>query len=102
MPKEKQEMHMPQRSGAKPSAAKSSAAKMSAQPAASAVRHPHRKPGDEELLTGSLAPADKRTLSIEEAIGAQVRRFRRAMDLTVAQLGMNAGISAGMLSKIEN
>ena len=102
MTKEKQEVHKPQRPGAKPSAAKSSAAKTSSDPAASATRDSDRRPGDEELLTGSLAPADKRTLSIEEEIGAQVRRFRRAMDLTVAQLGMNAGISAGMLSKIEN
>jgi transcriptional regulator with XRE-family HTH domain len=102
MPKEKREVPMPQRPGTKPAAAKSSTAKTSPQPAASAVRDPHRKQGEEELLTGSLAPADKRTLSIEEEIGAQVRRFRRAMDLTVAQLGMNAGISAGMLSKIEN
>jgi transcriptional regulator with XRE-family HTH domain len=67
-----------------------------------ATRVSPRKPNDEDLLTGSLAPADQRTLSIEEEIGAQVRRFRRSMDLTVAQLGMNAGISAGMLSKIEN
>ena len=67
-----------------------------------AARVSPRKPRDEDLLTGSLAPADQRTLSIEEEIGAQVRRFRRSMDLTVAQLGMNAGISAGMLSKIEN
>src|SRR6478672_5936263 len=83
---------MPQRWGAK----------NSEQATNHAARGLHRKPADEELLTGSLAPADKRTLSIEEEIGAQVRRFRRSMDLTVAQLGMNAGISAGMLSKIEN
>src|SRR5215831_19225364 len=102
MTKEKQEVHKPQRPGAKPSAAKSSTAKTSSDPAASATRDSDHRPGDEELLTGSLAPADKRFLSIEEEIGAQVRRFRRAMDLTVAQLGMNAGISAGMLSKIEN
>jgi transcriptional regulator with XRE-family HTH domain len=95
---EKQGKHMPQRSGAK--ASDKASDKTPAPP--SAARDSHRKPADEELLTGSLAPADKRTLSIEEEIGAQVRRFRRAMDLTVAQLGMNAGISAGMLSKIEN
>ena len=83
---------MPQRSGAKNSEHATS----------HAARESRRKSPDEELLTGSLAPADKRTLSIEEEIGAQVRRFRRSMDLTVAQLGMNAGISAGMLSKIEN
>ena len=102
MTKEKQEVHKPQRPGAKASAAKSSTAKTSSDPPASATRDSDHRPGDEELLTGSLAPADKRILSIEEEIGAQVRRFRRAMDLTVAQLGMNAGISAGMLSKIEN
>jgi transcriptional regulator with XRE-family HTH domain len=95
---EKLGTHMPQRSGAKTSDKTSD--KTSAP--SSAARDLQRKPADEELLTGSLAPADKRTLSIEEEIGAQVRRFRRAMDLTVAQLGMNAGISAGMLSKIEN
>src|SRR3974377_2418032 len=83
---------MPQRSGAK----------NSKQATNHAARELHRKPADEELLTGALAPADKRTLSSGEEIGVQGRRFRRSMDLTVAQLGMNAGISAGMLSKIEN
>src|SRR6201992_953738 len=68
----------------------------------SAPRPAPPKRSEEELRTGALAPADQRTLSIEEEIGAQVRSFRRSMDLTVAQLGMNAGISAGMLSKIEN
>jgi transcriptional regulator with XRE-family HTH domain len=92
LPKEKAGKQMPQRLGAK----------NSEQATNHAAREPHRKPSDEELLTGSLAPADKRMLSIEEEIGAQVRRFRRSMDLTVAQLGANAGISAGMLSKIEN
>jgi transcriptional regulator with XRE-family HTH domain len=56
----------------------------------------------EELLTGSLAPADRRAPSIEAEIGAQVRRLRKSLDLTVAQLGVAAGISVGMLSKIEN
>jgi transcriptional regulator with XRE-family HTH domain len=92
LPKAKAGKQMPQRSGAK----------NSEHATPRAARESPRKPPDEELLTGSLAPADKRTLSIEEEIGAQVRRFRRSMDLTVAQLGMNAGISAGMLSKIEN
>jgi transcriptional regulator with XRE-family HTH domain len=93
LPKEKAGKQMPQRSGAKNTEHATTP---------HAARESRRKPPDEELLTGSLAPADKRTLSIEEEIGAQVRRFRRSMDLTVAQLGMNAGISAGMLSKIEN
>jgi transcriptional regulator with XRE-family HTH domain len=58
--------------------------------------------GDQELRTGSLAPAERRILSIEEEIGAQVRRRRKSLDLTAAQLGKMAGISTGMLSKIEN
>jgi transcriptional regulator with XRE-family HTH domain len=54
------------------------------------------------LATGSLAPTDLRPLSVEEEIGIAVRRLRKGLDLTVAELGMAAGISAGMLSKIEN
>jgi transcriptional regulator with XRE-family HTH domain len=54
-----------------------------------------------ELLTGSSAPKEvPRTL--EAGIGTEVRRLRREFDLTVSGLGMAAGISAGMLSKIEN
>ena len=40
--------------------------------------------------------------TLEEGIGAEVRRLRKSLDLTVAELGTAAGISAGMLSKIEN
>ena len=39
---------------------------------------------------------------MEASVGAQVRRLRKSLDLTVAELGLAAGISAGMLSKIEN
>jgi transcriptional regulator with XRE-family HTH domain len=54
-----------------------------------------------ELLTGSSAPKEvPRTL--EAGIGTEVRRLRREFDLTVSGLGTAAGISAGMLSKIEN
>jgi transcriptional regulator with XRE-family HTH domain len=67
-----------------------------AKPARSARR------GAEDLLTGSLAPADLRARSVEEEIGTEVRRLRKGLDLTVAELGTAAGISAGMLSKIEN
>jgi transcriptional regulator with XRE-family HTH domain len=56
---------------------------------------------NDELLTGSLAPNEiPRTL--EAGIGAEIRRLRKEFDLTVAELGIAAGISAGMLSKIEN
>ena len=40
--------------------------------------------------------------SLETAIGAEVRAFRRSLDLTVADVARQAGLSAGMLSKIEN
>jgi transcriptional regulator with XRE-family HTH domain len=54
------------------------------------------------LRTGSSAPAQLPRRSLEEEIGAEVRRLRKSLDLTVAELGAAAGISAGMLSKIEN
>src|SRR5688572_13496162 len=53
--------------------------------------------------TGSAAPqpsSPRRT--VEEAIGARVRSLRRRLDMTVADLASQAGLSAGMLSKIEN
>ena len=56
---------------------------------------------DGDLRTGSSAPSElARTL--EAGIGVEVRRLRKSLDLTVAELGLAAGISAGMLSKIEN
>jgi transcriptional regulator with XRE-family HTH domain len=39
---------------------------------------------------------------LEQAIGLQIRRLRRQHDLSVADLANAAGISLGMLSKIEN
>ena len=54
-----------------------------------------------ELLTGSLAPKEI-PKTLEAGIGAEVRRLRKEFDLTVSELGVAAGISAGMLSKIEN
>lgn len=40
--------------------------------------------------------------SLEGAIGREVRAFRRARGMTVADLAAAAGLSLGMLSKIEN
>jgi transcriptional regulator with XRE-family HTH domain len=48
----------------------------------------------------SLAGAHDNKLEV--AIGRQVRAFRQKLDLTVAGLAKLAGISNGMLSKIEN
>jgi transcriptional regulator with XRE-family HTH domain len=58
--------------------------------------------GDVDLRTGSLAPHELLPPTLEASIGAEVRRLRKSLDLTVAELGIAAGISAGMLSKIEN
>jgi transcriptional regulator with XRE-family HTH domain len=60
----------------------------------------HRDAGD--LRTGSLAPTELPRRTLEAGIGTEVRRLRKSLDLTVAELGVAAGISAGMLSKIEN
>jgi len=55
----------------------------------------------DDYHTGSAAPhAAPRTL--ERALGTQIRLTRRRQDLSVAELATAAGISNGMLSKIEN
>ncbi|MBP6112827.1 MAG: helix-turn-helix transcriptional regulator [Sphingobium sp.] len=51
--------------------------------------------------TGSLAPHQPER-SLERALGQQIRLIRRQHDLSVADLAASAGISNGMLSKIEN
>lgn len=56
---------------------------------------------DTALRTVSRAPREGRQ-SLESEIGAEVRRLRKELDLTVSELGIAAGISTGMLSKIEN
>jgi transcriptional regulator with XRE-family HTH domain len=48
----------------------------------------------------ALGGAPENTL--EFAIGRQVREFRTRMEMTVVDLAKHAGLSAGMLSKIEN
>ena len=55
-----------------------------------------------DLLTGSSAPPEMPTRSLEASIGVEVRSLRKSLDLTVAELGIAAGITTGMLSKIEN
>ena len=39
---------------------------------------------------------------LEVAIGREVKAFRKKLDMTVVELSRLAGVSAGMLSKIEN
>jgi transcriptional regulator with XRE-family HTH domain len=62
---------------------------------------PLAAPADDDLTTGSSAPSGP-PRSLEANIGTEVRRLRKSLDLTVAELGAAASISAGMLSKIEN
>ena len=68
----------------------------------SRASRPARRSAGEGLKTGSLAPQTAASRSIAEAIGTQVRNLRRKLDLTGAELADQAGLSAGMLSKIEN
>ncbi|GBU18830.1 MULTISPECIES: XRE family transcriptional regulator [Methylobacterium] len=53
------------------------------------------------LNTASNAPVVE-DRPLEKALGHQVRLLRRERDLSVADLGSAAGISPGMISKIEN
>ena len=59
------------------------------------------KAANETLATGSAAPAAN-DRDLERALGSQIRGVRRQHDLSIADLASAAGISAGMLSKIEN
>jgi len=60
---------------------------------------PDSRPG---LRQDPHRPAGRREKVLEVAIGRQLRDFRRNRKITVAALARQAGLSAGMLSKIEN
>lgn len=60
------------------------------------------RPRPRGLATGSTAPPVDAPLSIAAAIGVQIRSLRKRLDITGAELAHQAGLSAGMLSKIEN
>lgn len=55
----------------------------------------------EDITTGSNAPQVQQRV-LEREIGKQIRQMRRGLDLSVADLAGAAGISTGMMSKIEN
>lgn len=65
-----------------------------------------RKPASKKTASSSSATPGSASASHERAleaeIGQEVRQLRRGLDLTVAQLSAAAGLSTGMLSKIEN
>jgi transcriptional regulator with XRE-family HTH domain len=60
---------------------------------------PARSSKSRPVKGATPAPAD---FSLQVEIGQQVRELRHDMDLTVAELSSSAGLSPGMLSKIEN
>jgi transcriptional regulator with XRE-family HTH domain len=51
------------------------------------------------LSEGAASVSD---LTLEQALGVQVRAMRRRLGITVSELAASAGLSGGMLSKIEN
>ena len=51
---------------------------------------------------GGTETAAERDNRLEAAIGDQVRQFRRQLNMTVVEVAKLAGLSPGMLSKIEN
>jgi transcriptional regulator with XRE-family HTH domain len=65
------------------------------------ARRQNEPNADTGFRTGSAAPSELSARPLEASIGFEVRRLRKSIDLTVAELGAAAGISAGMLSKIE-
>ena len=48
------------------------------------------------------AAIEKRDNQLEEALGRQVRQFRKQLNMTVVEVAKLASLSPGMLSKIEN
>lgn len=56
---------------------------------------------EEVVTTGSGAPRAS-SVTVEQAIGAQIRQHRKKLDITSAELAATAKISPGMISKIEN
>jgi len=53
------------------------------------------------FATGSNAP-NSGALSLEASIGRKVRNLRQRLQLTASEVAAEAGLSTGMLSKIEN
>lgn len=64
------------------------------------VVEPNSAAATTRVVEKKLGPAADRDL--ERALGTRIRRLRRRADLSVVDLAAAAGISNGMLSKIEN
>ncbi len=57
---------------------------------------------DKRALQDPHSLVESREGDLEAAIGRQVRSLRKKLDMRVAELASLAGLSSGMLSKIEN
>jgi transcriptional regulator with XRE-family HTH domain len=57
---------------------------------------------DTAARADDLNPGEAKRNHLEAAIGRQVRVFRQQLDMTVVELAKLAGMSRGMVSKIEN
>jgi transcriptional regulator with XRE-family HTH domain len=62
---------------------------------------PDPRPGEEVVAPSAGAPRAS-SVTVEQAIGAQIRQQRKKLDITSAELAATAKISPGMISKIEN
>lgn len=65
------------------------------------TRKPAPPSSSATLATGSNAPTGGQ-LSLEVSIGRKVRNLRQRLQLTASEVAAEAGLSTGMLSKIEN
>ena len=60
------------------------------------------KPGSDAGPPSHSTTPELAAQRLEVLIGLEMRSLRKSRDLTVAELGAAAGISTGMLSKVEN
>lgn len=56
----------------------------------------------QSLAAGDPAHVEPADYALEQAIGQQVRYFRKQLDMSIAELCSATGLSQGMVSKIEN
>ena len=61
-----------------------------------------KSPKTLNLTQDPHALSGARDNKLEVAIGNEIREFRRKQNMTVVDLAKRSGVSAGMLSKIEN
>jgi transcriptional regulator with XRE-family HTH domain len=66
-----------------------------------ALKSRNARTKEKDLRTVSSAPREI-AATLECEIGAEIRKLRKGLDLTVSELSIASGISTGMLSKIEN